>query len=57
MPVGNFPNQSGPLDNLLNFGRSIADTSKLLKTFSTLGTTGEIFEKMCTQPLNSQFIF
>ena len=45
--VENIPNQpgntTGPLDSLLNFGRSIANNSQLLKTFSTLGATGGFF--------------
>ena len=45
VPVGNFPNQSGPLDSLLNFGRS-KNPSNLLKKFSILGTTGKLFETL-----------
>ena len=45
VPVGNFPNQSGPLDNLLNFGRS-KNPSNLLNKFSILGTTGKLFETL-----------
>ena len=42
--AGSFVNQpgnpTGPLDNLLNFGRSNLNFNHLLKTFSTLGTAG-----------------
>ena len=45
--VENIPNQpgntTGPLDSLLNFGRSFTNNFQLLKTFSTMGTTGGFF--------------